>query len=66
VITRRLEHIVLMDRDDLAAWLGRSSATIRALCQPVTYDEATGRALYDAEACQARLADVAKRRRLAQ
>ena len=55
---------VLMDREDLAAWLGRPVATIRARCTPVAYDPATGRALYDAEACQAQLADITRRFRV--
>ena len=52
---------MLMDREDLAAWLGRPTTTIRARCSPVAYDLATGRALYDAEACQERLAGLARR-----
>lgn len=56
---------VLMDRDDLASWLDRPAATIRALCQPIAYDRITRRALYDAEACQQRLANVPRRHRLA-
>lgn len=59
------EGTVLMDREDLAAWLRRPIATIRARCTPVTYDRATGRALYDAEACQELLAGVSKRTRVA-
>lgn len=66
MITRQIEGRYLMDREDLAAWLNRSTATIRAHCTPVTYDPVTKRALYDAEACQATLADVRKRQRLAQ
>lgn len=57
---------VLMDREDLASWLCRPVATIRAHCTPVSIDPATRRALYDAETCQTQLADVGKRRRLAQ
>ena len=56
---------MLMDRADLAAWLGLSAATIRARCKPAAYDDVTGRALYDAEKCQAQLADVQSRVRLA-
>lgn len=67
MITRMLDDgTVLMDREDLASWLRRPVATIRARCKPVTVDAVTRRALYDAEACQTQLADVGKRRRLAQ
>ncbi len=66
MITRMVDGTVLMDREDLAAWLKRSVATIRAKCKPVGVDPATRRALYDAEACQTQLADVAKRVRLAE
>lgn len=67
MITRKAEDgTVLMDREDLALWLHRSVATIRVHCQPVGYDRATGRALYDAQQCQARLSQVGRRRRLAQ
>ena len=51
-----------MDREDLAAWLGRPATTIRARCTPAGYDRATGRALYDAEACRQQLAQVGRRR----
>jgi len=67
VITRATaEGTVLMDREDLSAWLDRPTATIRAHCKPVTYDPPTNRALYDAEACREQLADVERRVRLAQ
>lgn len=63
MITRRADDgTVLMDREDLAAWLRRPVATIRAHCQPVAYDRATGRALYDAEQCQESLSRVGRRR----
>lgn len=63
MITRMVGDTLLMDREDLARWLGRPVATIRAHCKPVRYDYATGRALYDADACQEQLANVPKRRR---
>ena len=56
---------MLMDREDLAAWLGRPTTTIRARCSPVAYDLATGRALYDAEACREKLIQVVRRFRVA-
>ena len=65
MITRRAgDGVVLMDREDLAAWLDRPAATIRTRCTPVTYDNPTGRALYDAEACREVLAGLARRSRL--
>lgn len=66
VITRMLDgDVLLMDREDLAAYTGCSTATIRARCEPARRDYATGRALYNADACKDQLADVPKRRRLA-
>ena len=66
MITRRAgDGTVLMDREDLAVWLDRPATTIRARCVPVAYDAATGRALYDAEACRGRLAELARRFRVA-
>jgi hypothetical protein len=66
MISRRAgDGTVLMDREDLSAWLGRPVATIRARCTPVTYDRATNRALYDDEACREQLADLTRRFRVA-
>jgi hypothetical protein len=63
MITQKADDgTVLMDREDLAVWLRRPVATIRAHCQPVAYDRATGRALYDAEKCQESLSRVGRRR----
>lgn len=66
MITRMVDGIVLMDREDLAALLALSAATIRARCRPVARDAVTGRALYDAEACQEQLATTKGRVRVAQ
>lgn len=66
MITRMVDGVVLMDLEDLAAWLKRPSATIRAHCKPVARDRPTRRVLYDADACQELLADVPRRVRLAE
>ena len=39
----------LADREALARLLDRPASTIRARCEPVAYDLATRRALYDTE-----------------
>jgi len=65
MITRRAgDGTVLMDREDLAAWLDRPTTTIRAHCTPVAYDPTTRRALYDAEACREQLVHVMRRFRV--
>lgn len=66
MITRPDGERVLVDREDLARITRLSQATIRARCQPVDYDRATHRALYDLEQCQEQLQDVKRRRVVAQ
>ena len=50
----------LVDRQTLAALTGRSVHTIRARCRIVGHHD--GKALYDAEECEALLADIPTRR----
>ena len=62
VITRMVaDGLILMDREDLSGWLHRPAATIRAKCRPIAMDIKTRRALYNAEACQARLERIKRR-----
>jgi hypothetical protein len=62
MITRMVvDGTILMDREDLAGWLRRPAATIRAKCRPIASDVRTRRALYNAETCQARLERTKRR-----